>query len=368
MNTTSFDFTFSKEADYSLSKDQRTDADGRCYQEYFPSASLVEAVQMAIDLQLPLLLEGEPGCGKTQLASAIVYQLTQKNLTKENQLNGNIPKDQWWPYHIWTVKSYTRARDGLYNFDAIRRLRDAQMALILTEEEKVKIKELKTYRTFGPLGRALYDEKTKTSPDKRAVVLIDEVDKADSDFTNDLLLELDEFRFEIPETGEKIQPPLAPPIIILTSNREKPLPDAFLRRCLYFKIEFPEGKKLKEIAQKRLNSLVITKDEALIDRIITKFLEVREDLKQPGSRPPGTSEFLSFVSALGRKLPTANQKTSIKLQKILDDLDNILDKNNNLSSLESPDSLPLLGTILKTEADQKLYANKAKKRKSVRSQ
>jgi MoxR-like ATPase len=350
MNATSFDLTFSEKAEYDLPIDQRTDPDGRCYQEYFPSASLVEAVQMAIDLQLPLLLEGEPGCGKTQLASAIVYQLTQKN-----RLNGIIPKDQWWPYHIWTVKSYTRARDGLYTFDAIGRLRDAQMAEILTDEEKAKIKDPTTYRAFGALGKALYDEKTKTSPDKRAVVLIDEVDKADSDFTNDLLLELDEFRFEIPETGEKIPPPPAPPIVILTSNREKPLPDAFLRRCLYFKIEFPEGKKLKEIAQKRLDNLAITKDETLIDRIIAKFLEVREDLKQPGSRAPGTSEFLAFVAALGRKLPTANKKTLSDLKKILD-------------NLESPDSLALLGALLKTEADQKLYANKAKKRKSAGSQ
>ena len=97
MNTTSFDFTFSKEADYSLTKDQRTDLYGRCYEEYFPSDGLVEAVQMAIDLQLPILLEGEPGCGKTQLASAIVYQLTQNN-----RHNGSIPEDHWWPYHIWT--------------------------------------------------------------------------------------------------------------------------------------------------------------------------------------------------------------------------------------------------------------------------
>ncbi len=225
------------------------------------------------------------------------------------------------------------------------------MAGILTEEKKAEIKDPKTYRFFGALGKALYDKDTKTSPAKRAVVLVDEVDKADSDFTNDLLLELDEFRFEIPETGEKILPPPIPPIVILTSNREKPLPDAFLRRCLYFKIEFPEGEKLKEIAQKRLNKLAITED-ALIDRIITKFLEIRADLKQPGNRPPGTSEFLAFVAALGRRIPTTNKKTLGALNKILDDLD-------------APDSLPLLGTLLKTEADQKLHAAKAKKRRDA---
>jgi MoxR-like ATPase len=346
MNTTSFDFTFSKEAEYDSDRNRRRDPDGRCYEEYFPSDGLVEAVQMAIDLQLPLLLEGEPGCGKTQLASAIAYQLTQNN-----RRNGSISKDQWWPYHIWTVKSYTRARDGLYTFDAIGRLRDAQMTQLLASEEITKIKEPKTYRTVGPLGRALYDEKTEKSPDKRAVVLIDEVDKADSDFTNDLLLELDEFRFEIPETGEKILPPSAPPIIILTSNREKPLPDAFLRRCLYFKIEFPQRDDLIRIVQKRLVNLAIT-EKVLIDQIINKFSEIRGDLKVPGSRPPGTSEFLAFVAALERKLPTANEKD---LEKILD-------------NLESPYSLSLLGTLLKTEADQKLYASKAGKRKSAGGQ
>jgi MoxR-like ATPase len=349
MNTPSFDFTFSKEAKYDSDRDRRKYDDGRCFEEYFPSDGLVEAVQMAIDLQLPLLLEGEPGCGKTQLASAIVYQLTQ-----QGRLNGSLADNEWWPYHIWTVKSYTRARDGLYTFDAIRRLRDAQMAGILTAKEKANIKNSYTYREFGALGKALYDENTKKSPDKRAVVLIDEVDKADSDFTNDLLLELDEFRFEIPETGEKIPRPEALPIVILTSNREKPLPDAFLRRCLYFKIEFPQRDDLIKIVQKRLANLAITEKD-LIDRIIDKFLEVRGDLNVPGSRPPGTSEFLAFVAALGRKLPTANKKDLNDLKKILD-------------NLESPDLSPLLGTLLKTEADQKLHASKAGKRKSAGGQ
>jgi MoxR-like ATPase len=342
-----FDYTFQKDFDYSLSKEQRTDSNGRCYEEYFPSNGLVEAVQLAIDLQLPLLLEGEPGSGKTQLASAIVYQLTQ-----QNRLDGKLANNEWWPYHVWTVKSYTRARDGLYTFDAIGRLRDAQMVNMLTTAEISKIKDPKTYRTFRPLGKAFYDEVSKKSPDKRAVVLIDEVDKADSDFTNDLLLELDEFRFDIPETGEKIGTPEKPPIIILTSNREKPLPDAFLRRCLYFKIEFPEGDKLIEIAQKRLN-LAITKDKDLIDKIIKKFIEVREDLKQPGSRPPGTSEFLAFVAALGRKLPAITATTPDDIKTILDDLDR-------------PGSLPLLGILLKTEDDQKLHVAKAEQRRVVR--
>jgi MoxR-like ATPase len=165
--------------------------------------------------------------------------------------------------------------------------------------------------------------------------LIDEVDKADSDFANDLLLELDEFRFEIPETGEKIPKPAESPIIILTSNREKPLPDAFLRRCLYFNIEFPSGDDLKDIARQRLENLK-EQEEKLLEKVVAEFEEVRTAMRQPGSRPPGTSEFLEFLAALRRKPKS-------KVEAILNDL---------------PNQLPLLGILLKTKADQELYAKK----------
>jgi MoxR-like ATPase len=245
------DYTFIGTADYNLPREQRKDNDGRYYDPYIPSSELIEAVNLAIDLGRPLLLEGEPGCGKTRLASAIVYELTQKNLWK----NKKAKQTEWWPFYDWRVKSYTRSRDGLYTFDAIGRLRDAQMAgtnlkETLTPAQIIelqnRLQDPKQYRKFGALGLAFQEQ------GKRAVVLIDEVDKADPDFANDLLLELDEFRFDVAETGEKIQPPKDPPIIILTSNREKPLPDAFLRRCLFFNIEFPSGDELKEIAKQRL--------------------------------------------------------------------------------------------------------------------
>jgi MoxR-like ATPase len=247
-NLNKFNYTFTGQMDYDISIKQRIDREGRCYDPYIPSPELIEAVNLAIDLGRPLLVEGSPGCGKTRLANAIVYELSQKNLLNDN-------KASWWPFYDWRVKSYTRARDGLYTFDAIGRLRDAQMAGTNLKEaltpDRMKqlqdrLQDPKEYRQFGALGLAFREM------GKRAVVLIDEVDKADSDFANDLLLELDEFRFEIPETGEKIRPPAEPPIIILTSNREKPLPDAFLRRCLYFYIEFPSGSELMEIAKQRL--------------------------------------------------------------------------------------------------------------------
>jgi MoxR-like ATPase len=328
-----FNYSFSKTAaDYSPPKGERTDEQGRCYEPYIPSDGLVEAVQLAIELQRPILLEGEPGCGKTRLAAALIYQLTQNNLR-----GGEDQNDDWWPFYIWTVKSSTRARDGLYSFDAIGRLRDAQMASLPSQQESKqldKIQNPKSYRTFGPLGKALHADKTDENrlKGKRAVLLIDEVDKADSDFANDLLLELDEFRFEIPETEESITPPEHSPIVILTSNREKPLPEAFLRRCLYFHINFPEGDELKEIARNRLANLR-SEEQPLIDRATEVFEKIRKDMTQPGSRPPGTSEFLEFLTALRRKS----------------------EESQTLALEDLRQQLPLLGILLKTKTDQEIF-------------
>jgi MoxR-like ATPase len=331
------DYTFTGKADYNFTKEQRKDNDGRYYDPYIPSPELVEAVNLAIDLGRPLLIEGEPGCGKTRLANAIAYELTQKNLWK-----GQKPKpDQWWPFYDWRVKSYTRSRDGLYTFDAIGRLRDAQMAgtnlektlnLKQIEELQERLQSPEKYRKFGALGLAFQEQ------EKRAVVLIDEVDKADSDFANDLLLELDEFRFEIAETGEKIQAPQTkPPIIILTSNRDKPLPDAFLRRCLYFELEFPKQDKLIEIAKQRLINFQ-DNETKLVNDAIKKFEQARNAMNQPGSRPPGTSEFLDFIEALRPMFKESPDRVDL----ILKDL-----------------PLPFLGILLKTKSDRELYQRKS---------
>ncbi len=329
------DYTFIGTADYNLPREQRKDNDGRYYDPYIPSSELIEAVNLAIDLGRPLLLEGEPGCGKTRLASAIVYELTQKNLWK----NKKAKQTEWWPFYDWRVKSYTRSRDGLYTFDAIGRLRDAQMAGTNLEKtlKSAQIVELQNrlqdpqqYRQFGALGLAFQEQ------EKRAVVLIDEVDKADSDFANDLLLELDEFRFDVPETGEKIRATAERPIIILTSNHEKPLSDAFLRRCLYFYIEFPSGKELLEIAKQRLVNFQ-EQELKLVNDAIEKFESVRTAMIQPGSRKPGTSEFLEFVEALRLRF----RKSPEEVDLILQDL-----------------PLPFLGILLKTKSDRDLYQKK----------
>jgi MoxR-like ATPase len=335
-----FTYEFRKKANYEVPKEQRTDSSGRCYESYIPSDELVEAVNLAIALKLPILLEGEPGSGKTKLASALVYQLTQNNLRSKDPSKNTT---EWWPFYPWTVKSYSRAREGLYTFDAIARLRDAQLmgsALCetLTPDEIAKIKDSKTYRSFGELGKALQ------CTDRRAVVLIDEIDKADNDFANDLLLELDEFRFNIPETNESISPPPEPPIIILTSNREKPLPDAFLRRCLYFSIAFPEAGELADIVKARSDSKN-QPNQKLLTKAIEVFESVRDAMNQPGTRKPGTSEFLRFLDILREK------KLSVAMG-MLDDL---------------PDHVPLLGLLLKTKSDQDLYIKKARSLKASQS-
>ncbi|MEM9446971.1 MAG: MoxR family ATPase [Cyanobacteria bacterium P01_E01_bin.6] len=325
-------------------KEPLRDHKGREYFPYLPEPGLKKALNLAIALQRPLLLEGEPGCGKTRLAASLVYELTCK------QLEGNPPDsktnaEDWWNFYIWNVTSTSRAQDGLYTFDAVGRLRDAQlmgtdpvrlqqyMGKLEAAALKKRMQDKTKYLDFGPLGLALKDQT------HRPVVLIDEIDKADSDFPNDLLLQLDELRFDIPELGEgeTVQPPEArnKPIILITSNREKPLSEAFLRRCLYYYVPFPGDETLREIIKARFGEKYIDK-KAVVDRALDKFNDVYQLLKnQPGSRPPGTSEVLEFVTAL-----LQHQQTD----------DDTLTELDNLSG-----ELHLLGTLIKTSADQERY-------------
>ncbi|RUT06442.1 ATPase AAA [Dulcicalothrix desertica PCC 7102] len=344
-----------------------TDSKGRVYYPYLPSDDLIEAVNLAIALERPLLLEGEPGCGKTRLASAVVYEFTKKNqeyLKKikdqnsenqnsenqnqenQNQKNQNQKNQHstllWWSYYIWNIKSTTRARDGLYRYDAVARLRDAQLMgtnpqqlqEYIGEDETKKLKErLKNkekYIEFGPFGKALQNQSY------RSILLIDEIDKADSDFANDLLLELEELRFEITETGQNITT-ANKPIIFITSNREKPLPEPFLRRCLYFYVEFPQAEKLKEIIELRFGEQSENK-EKLVDKAIKSFYDIHNKLKDyPGIRPPGTSEFMDFLTAI------LNLKED-DINTALNDLDKYF-----------CDKLYLKGTLLKTKEAQNIY-------------
>ncbi|MEY3554462.1 MAG: MoxR family ATPase [Microcystis aeruginosa LL13-03] len=287
------------------------DASGRSILPYIPNDDLVESVNLAIQLERPLLLKGEPGCGKTQLAYSVAYSL---NL----------------PFEAWYVKSTSRARDGLYTYDTVGRLRDAQLAAarqFSKEEEIQQIQDPSTYVRLGPLGRTFLKE-------RRAVVLIDEIDKADIDFPNDLLLEIDERRFIIEETGEEIRAKY-PPIVFITSNDEKELPNAFLRRCLFHYIEFPSRERLIKIIQAHFP----TAQETLLQKSIDGFQKLRQEMQADESgrtKLVSTSELIDWFRILH------SQPHDVALAK--------LDGN-----------LPYLGTLLKSREDQIRHLKKSKR-------
>ncbi|MCP4421291.1 MAG: MoxR family ATPase [Chloroflexi bacterium] len=255
---------------------------------YVPQPSLIQAVNVAIALERPLLLKGEPGCGKTRLARAVANELGL-------------------PYFEWNVKSTSRAQDGLYIYDTIGRLRDAQLAasLDLSETEKARIRKRfqdpTSYIIYGPLGNAFLS-------DKRAVVLIDEIDKADIDFPNDLLHELEEKTFTINEvpaeavdekqtlSKAKEVPATHPPIIFITSNAEKELPAAFLRRCLFYHITFPNENRLRQIVSLHVG---LQDDDPFLGKAVTEFMSLRQQMTNSKSgKLVSTSELLDWVKML----------------------------------------------------------------------
>jgi MoxR-like ATPase len=262
---------------------------------YIADSELIQAVNLAIYLRRPLLLEGEAGCGKTRLAAAVAYELGL-------------------PFYRWDVRSTTKAEEGLYKYDAILRLHDVQTQKVDSQLNRDP-SDSTNYRRFGALGKAFRLE------DCPAVVLIDEIDKGDLDFPNDLLAVLDEpWEFEIPETGEigerKIKAKHQP-IVIVTSNKEKGnLPYPFLRRCVYCFIKFPDNlKQLRKIVNAHYETQIESQlpSPKLIDAASDRFLQIRQN----GGffKPPGTSEFLDWLSALqsfdakpysASKLTTAN--------------------------------------------------------------
>ncbi|MEM7725500.1 MAG: MoxR family ATPase [Cyanobacteria bacterium P01_A01_bin.45] len=306
---------------------QNTEFIKRGLYPYLPSEELVKAVNLAIYLQRPLLLQGEPGCGKTLLARAIAYEFSKRLRVKN------------YPYFPWNIKSTTRAKEGLYTYDAVGRLRDAQLVGTNYYKDYLKEEEIKklferlqnpdSYIKWGALGNAFREEK------RRPILLIDEIDKADIDFPNDLLLELEEQCFQVTETGETIEAK-QPPIVIITSNNEKELPDAFLRRCIFYYIEFPKNDDLIKIVNAHFPSSL---EMDLVEAAVERFVDLREKgTSRKDSKKASTSELLDWIRWLNR-YPT----------------EEAMDIINNLAENQS-----LLGALLKTKEDQERYQDNLK--------
>jgi MoxR-like ATPase len=280
---------------------------------YIADPELVKAVNLAILLGRPLLLMGEPGCGKTKVAQAVAYELY-------HQMSGDKIKQDYQDYYFeWNIKSSSKAQEGLYSFDAIRRLGDAQIlsAQAKTDQAVDLKKELdkRKYIDKGAMGKAF--EKS-IDENRRPVLLIDEIDKADIDFPNDLLNELDNSFFIIPETGEKVMAEHKP-IVFITSNAEKDLPDAFLRRCLFHYIK-PFGEKM---FVKIINSRFYQADSEqpmtpLVEKAIKQFIAIRDkinDQKAVIGKSISTSELIDWYEALKHysELETGRDKESVQL-------------------------------------------------------
>ena len=251
------------------------------------------AVNAAITLQRPLLIKGEPGTGKTMLAEELAEALDL-------------------PLISWHIKSTTKAHQGLYEYDAVSRLRDSQLG-------DDKVHDIRNYIKKGKLWEAFESE-------KQAVLLIDEIDKADIEFPNDLLLELDRMEFYVYETQERIQARTRP-IVIITSNNEKELPDAFLRRCFFHYISFPDEATMRRIIEVHFPGI----QQALVHQALEVFFDLR---KVPGlKKKPSTSELLDWLKLL-----------------VADDVSPEVLRNKDTSTMIPP----LYGALLKNEQDVQL--------------
>lgn len=262
-------------------------------QDYVATEDLTVAVNAAVLLERPLLIKGEPGTGKTELAKQVASALGLELIE-------------------WNIKSTTKAQQGLYEYDAVSRLRDSQLG-----DESVR--DVGNYIRKGKLWNAF-------EADQKVVLLIDEIDKADIEFPNDLLQELDKMAFHVYETGETVAAKYRP-VVIITSNNEKELPDAFLRRCFFHYISFPDQDTMRQIVKVHYPDI----KEQLLTTALTQFYEIRE--QQGLKKKPSTSEVLDWL-----KLLLAEDLTPEDLKR---DAGNLLPK--------------LHGALLKNEQDVQLF-------------
>ena len=225
---------------------------------YVVSQDLLRIVNISIALEKPLLIKGEPGTGKTMLAEAISEALDKKLI-------------------IWNIKSTTKAQDGLYVYDTVQRLSDSQFG-------GEGVDDIKKYIKLGKLGEAF-------SSEEQVILLIDEIDKADLEFPNDLLWELDRMEFHIPETGRTVKAKHRP-VVIITSNAEKELPDAFLRRCIFHYISFPDQDMMTDIVHAHYDNI----EDHLLEMAMQSFYKVRS--LPTVAKKPSTSELLDWLQAL----------------------------------------------------------------------
>ncbi|MCO7189310.1 MULTISPECIES: MoxR family ATPase [unclassified Pseudoalteromonas] len=259
-------------------------------ESYIASTALQQAVNAAVILEKPLLIKGEPGTGKTLLAEELAKSLDTELIQ-------------------WHIKSTTKAQQGLYEYDAVSRLRDSQLG-------DARVHDIGNYIIQGKLWQAFTQA-------KRPVLLIDEIDKADIEFPNDLLLELDRMEFHVYETGEQVKAQVRP-IVIITSNNEKELPDAFLRRCFFHYIDFPDKEEMQAIIDVHF--------PAIKPRLVKQALEVFFDLRSVAGlkKKPSTSELLDWLKLL-----------------LAEDIDpETLQDRSHKGGL-----MPLFGALLKNEQD-----------------
>lgn len=226
--------------------------------DYIASEELKQVVNASLAIGRPLLLKGEPGTGKTLLARSIAEGLGR-------------------PLLRWNIKSTTKAQEGLYVYDTVQRLNDSRFG-------EGDVSDIKRYIKLGKLGESFVSNEP-------VVLLIDEIDKADLEFPNDLLAEIDEMRFYIPETKEEISA-LNRPMVVITSNAEKELPDAFLRRCLFHLIEFPDMNMMRDIVTVHFPDI----EKKLMENALKRFYQIRSQTNL--RKPPSTSELIDWLRAL----------------------------------------------------------------------